>query len=289
MCRLPSHTSHKLQPCDVGPFAPLKAAYRDEVERLDRGGVNTIGKQHFTSLYSPARLAAFTTRNIIAGWSKSGLTPLNPHRVLKDMEKPLPELPEAAGELTLVPRGPLQGNPALPTAPVTPVTPVTAEAFTSLQDLILERDAHALDDTERQSLQRHLQKLTKAAKTSIARSALQQERIQFLLDINNEAKVRRSTKSLVLGKARVMSYKDLEAARANRAEKEASKATKNKRGGKCKGGTRARGTCMLGTAAEAAQIEAREPADITLQVAGTEADDSLLAPCPGRAPVAQMW
>jgi hypothetical protein len=27
-CRLPSHTSHKLQPCDVGVFAPLKAAYR---------------------------------------------------------------------------------------------------------------------------------------------------------------------------------------------------------------------------------------------------------------------
>jgi hypothetical protein len=46
---------------------------------------------------------------------------------------------------------------------------------------------------------------------------------------------------------------------------------------------------MPGTAAEAAQIEEREPADVTLQVAGTEADDSLLAPCPGRAPVAQMW
>ena len=28
LCRLPSHTSHKLQPCDVAVFAPLKAAYR---------------------------------------------------------------------------------------------------------------------------------------------------------------------------------------------------------------------------------------------------------------------
>lgn len=289
LCRLPSHTSHKLQPCDIAVFSPLKAAYPDEVERLDRGGVNTIGKQHFTSLYSPARAAAFTTRNIIAGWSKSGLTPLNPQRVLKDMEKPLTEVPEACREWTLVPHGPLQGNPVLPTAPVTPVTPVTAEAFTSLHDLILERDAHALDGTERHSLQRHLQKLTKAATTSSARGALQQERIQFLLDINNEAKVRRSTKSLVLGKARVMSFEDLEAARAKRAEKEASKAAKNKRGGKRKGGTGAQGTCIPGTAAEAAQIEAREPADVALQVAGTQAEDSLLAPCPGRAPVAQMW
>jgi hypothetical protein len=120
--------------------------------------------------------------------------------------------------------------------PVTPVTPVTAEAFTLLHGLILERDAHALYDTERQSLQRHLQKLTKAAKTSIARGALQQERIQFLLDINNEAKVRRSTKSLVLGKARVMSYEDLEAARAKRMEQETGRAAKTKRRGKRKGG-----------------------------------------------------
>jgi len=28
LCCLPSHTSHKLQPCDVAVFAPLKAAYR---------------------------------------------------------------------------------------------------------------------------------------------------------------------------------------------------------------------------------------------------------------------
>lgn len=46
LCRLPSHTSHKLQPCDVAVFSPLKAAYRDAVERLERGGVDTIGKQH---------------------------------------------------------------------------------------------------------------------------------------------------------------------------------------------------------------------------------------------------
>jgi hypothetical protein len=39
---LPSHTSHKLQPCDVGVFAPLKVAYRDQVERLYRGGANTV-------------------------------------------------------------------------------------------------------------------------------------------------------------------------------------------------------------------------------------------------------
>jgi hypothetical protein len=40
--------------------------------------------------------------------------------------------------------------------------------------------------------------------------------------INNEAKARRSTKSLVLGKAKVMSYEGLEEARAKHAEKEST-------------------------------------------------------------------
>ena len=92
LCRLPSHTSHKLQPCDVGVFGPLKTAYRDQVERFYRGGANTVGKEHFTSLYSPAREKALTRRNITAGWAAAGLFPLNPDRVLRNTPKPLTEL-----------------------------------------------------------------------------------------------------------------------------------------------------------------------------------------------------
>jgi hypothetical protein len=62
-----SYSSYKLQPCDVVVFVPLKAAYREQVERVEREDVNTIGKAHFTSLYSPARYKAFTVKNIKAG------------------------------------------------------------------------------------------------------------------------------------------------------------------------------------------------------------------------------
>jgi len=72
-------------------FAPLKAAYRDQVDRLERGGVGTIGKQHFTCLYSPAREKALTKRNILAGWKASGLYPSNPDKVIKDIPKPVTE------------------------------------------------------------------------------------------------------------------------------------------------------------------------------------------------------
>lgn len=34
LCRILSHTSYKLQPCDVGDFSLLKAAYCEEVKQL---------------------------------------------------------------------------------------------------------------------------------------------------------------------------------------------------------------------------------------------------------------
>jgi hypothetical protein len=53
--------------------------------------------------------------------------------------------------------------------------------------------------------------------------------------MNNEAKVRRSTRSLKLGPGKVMSYKDLEEARVTRAAKEVIKSkSKGKRGRKRK-------------------------------------------------------
>jgi hypothetical protein len=50
--------------------------------------VNTISKQHFTSLFSLARERVFTLKNIKAGFAASGLFPFNPDRVLRHMLKP---------------------------------------------------------------------------------------------------------------------------------------------------------------------------------------------------------
>jgi hypothetical protein len=54
--------------------------------------------------------------------------------------------------------------------------------------------------------------------------------------MNNKAKVRRLTRSVVLGKAKVISFKDIEVARAARATKEVIKG-KGKRGRKRKSAT----------------------------------------------------
>ena len=83
-----------------------------------------------------------------------------------------------------------------------------------------------LDETSKQRLQRHVQRLTNATQLSFAERALLQEHNRFLAETNNEAKVRRWTKSEILGTTRVMSYEDLEKVRAERAAKEAAKEAK---------------------------------------------------------------
>jgi hypothetical protein len=271
LCRLPSHTSHKLQPCDVGPFAPLKTAYRDQVERLNPGGVDTVGKEHFTYLYSPARDRAMTKRNIRAGWAATGLFPFNPERVLKGIPKPPADLviPQNDGAARPCPSAEVVHTP------VTPVTPVTPEALTTLHGMIKD-DTRKLDKASRQRVQRRMQKLASAAHISFTERALLQDHNRFLFKINNEAKVRRSTKSLVLGKAKVMSYEDLEAARVKRTAKERDAASKNEGRGRKRKGAPA-------LEASTGSLPGSKGVRLNEVVAPTE------APVPWRAPVARMY
>ncbi len=142
-----------------------------------------------------------------------------------------------------------------------------------------------------------VQPLPNAAQISFAKRAPLHDQNQMLTRMNNEAKVRRSIKSIVLGKAKVMSYEDIEEARAKRAAKEVMKG-KGKRGRKRKSVAleteepetepevvRAakevvKGRGKRGRKRKIAAPEAEEPEP---EVAGT-----IDAPVPWRAPVARM-
>ena len=166
-----------------------------------RGGANTIGKQHFTSLYSRAREAAVTSQNIKAGWSGAGLRPFNPQRVLKDIQKPQAE---HCPRKELVKVEPCPQDEILQ-------TPVTAEALTSLHNLV-KQNAHTLDDTSK----RYQQKLANAAQNSFAECALLLDENRLLFEQNNESESRKSVRSTVVGKAKVMSYEDIIQAKLKR-------------------------------------------------------------------------
>ncbi|KFZ24290.1 hypothetical protein V502_01230 [Pseudogymnoascus sp. VKM F-4520 (FW-2644)] len=167
----------------------------------------------------PARDKAFTKRNITAAWAASGLFPFNPDRVLKTILKPLAQI--------TIPHADEVGSCLQDEVLNSPVTPVSAEALTSLHNLIKQ------DQSSTQRQQRHVQKLANAAQMSFAEVALLRDQKQSLITIANESKVRRSTKSIVVGKAKVMSYEDIVKARADRAAKDIMKG-KGKRGRKRK-------------------------------------------------------
>jgi hypothetical protein len=157
-----------------------------------------------------------TKRNITAAWAASGLFPFNPDRVLRKTPKPLSEV--AIPDVLACPQDQVQ-------VPATPVTPITTEAVMSLHGLI-KQYACASDEQSKQYLQICIQKLASATQISLAKQTLLQDQNESLMKVNKEAKARRSTRSIILGKAKVMSFEGLEAARAKRAEKEKASAAK---------------------------------------------------------------
>jgi hypothetical protein len=241
-----------------------------------------------------SREKAFTKRNITAGWAACGLFPFNPDRVLRVTPKPPAQSTVPRADEIKV------GSCHQDKVPQTPVTPVSAEGLASLHNLI-KQDAHTLDGTSIQRLERHVQKLANAAQISFAERALLHDQNQMLTRMNNEAKVRRSTRSIVLGKAKVMSFEDIEVARAARAAKEVIK-------GKGKHGRKRKSAALeadepepepepeVARAAEEV-IKGRGKRGRKRKSASLEADEHepepevarmIDAPVPWRAPVARM-
>ena len=83
---MPAHSSHILQPLDIGCFGPLKTAYGRQVEGLMRLGVNHISKEEFLIAYLAVHNSLFSTSNIKAGFAATGLVPNDPERVLSQLD-----------------------------------------------------------------------------------------------------------------------------------------------------------------------------------------------------------
>ncbi|KAF7971789.1 hypothetical protein HWV62_19919 [Athelia sp. TMB] len=73
---LPSHTTHCLQPCDVGVFGPLNSTWKSEVNSASSDWT-AIRKHNLLSFYSRAREKAFTPGTIKSAFRKTGIWPFN--------------------------------------------------------------------------------------------------------------------------------------------------------------------------------------------------------------------
>ena len=83
---MPPHSSHLLQPLDVGCFSPLKRAYSREVESLIRNHINHITKLEFLPAFKTAFDRSFTLTNICSAFRGAGIVPLQPDAVLSKLD-----------------------------------------------------------------------------------------------------------------------------------------------------------------------------------------------------------
>lgn len=69
---LPPHTTHYLQPLDVGCFGPLTKAYKKQLDERNKVGVVHMTKVDFLTCLQQARSKAMTADNIMSAWAATG-------------------------------------------------------------------------------------------------------------------------------------------------------------------------------------------------------------------------
>jgi len=89
---LPPHSTHRLQPLDVGIFSSLANAYSQELDRLIQSshGFTRITKRHFWRLFSAAWTYTVTAENIKSAFAAPGITPLDPSKILSILKMKMP-------------------------------------------------------------------------------------------------------------------------------------------------------------------------------------------------------
>jgi DDE superfamily endonuclease/Tc5 transposase DNA-binding domain len=110
---LPPHSSHLLQPLDVGYFGPLKTALSTQLDRLIRTGISRVQKAEWLEAYIKARAIALTRRNILSSWRGAGLVPFSPSGILRKLpllrpgiSTPPLSLPQTSGPFDDIPSSP---------------------------------------------------------------------------------------------------------------------------------------------------------------------------------------
>lgn len=95
---LPPHTSHLLQPLDVGVFQPFKYYHKEAAEMATRTGCTNFNKVEFLNAIHNIRAKTFQKSIILSAWEQSGLIPFNPvlvtQKIKVDEEQARPKTPE---------------------------------------------------------------------------------------------------------------------------------------------------------------------------------------------------
>ena len=86
---LPPHTSHLLQPLDVGVFGPFKNKLYQAIHRfLAREPERVVTKHDLNPLIADALDKSLTPKNLTSAFKKTGIVPLDPNIILHQIPTP---------------------------------------------------------------------------------------------------------------------------------------------------------------------------------------------------------
>ena len=210
---LPTHSTDLLQPLDVDIFGPLAQAYRNQLEAMTRYGFDyVIDKTNFIKMYQKAGSTAMTPQVIQSAWAKSGLSPLNPERVLESL--PFRDSrPITPPEMTLT-----SSSEASLTVPFTPTN--SAEI-----DLLIERIVEHDDEDAQAS-----KKLAKACTSAMADYQMMTITNKSLIQVAERQHEKNTRTRDYYGEAKVMNQAVLEECRQEAASKAVSKGASKVKG-----------------------------------------------------------
>ena len=90
---MPPHTSHILQPLDVGVFGPMKATWKHAVAAYQHDNIGSfITKRNFSMVFRSAHHNAMKLSTIVNAFKHSGIYPVN-RPVIIDAYKLAPSKP----------------------------------------------------------------------------------------------------------------------------------------------------------------------------------------------------
>jgi len=177
---MPPHSSHLLQPLDVGCFGPLKKAYSREIERLIRRSITHISKTEFFLAFYAAFQLTMTESNIKGGFRGAGLAPFNPEIVISKLDVQL-RTPTPVEEVA---------QQAQPWTSMTPRTVLEAGS----QSEYLQRRIRRYHSSSPESILEALRSLEKGTKVVMHKVTLLAEENRELRQANDMLSRRRRAK-----------------------------------------------------------------------------------------------
>ena len=101
---LPPNTTHLTQPLDKGIYGPLKVEWRKLChEYIVQNPGKVVTQNNFSTLFSKAWMKSMTITNIIAGFSTTGIYPIDRNKVISRLEEAMCTPPKQPSGLSYLP------------------------------------------------------------------------------------------------------------------------------------------------------------------------------------------